>query len=76
MSRYRQAHAGILLALENASRAAGRPAPARLLAVSKTRGADEIRELAEAGQAAFGENYVQEALPKIEAQMSPFRPQV
>lgn len=68
----RQAHAGILLAMENASHAAARPhavrLPAvRLLAVSKTRGAAEIAALAETGQRAFGENYVQEALPKIEA---------
>lgn len=36
----------------------------RLLAVSKTRPAAAIRELADAGQHAFGENYVQEALAK------------
>lgn len=58
--------------MENASHAAARPhavrLPAvRLLAVSKTRGAAEIAALAETGQRAFGENYVQEALPKIEA---------
>ena len=34
--------------------------------MSKTRGAGEIAGLADAGQRAFGENYVQEALPKIE----------
>ena len=67
MNRYRPAFAGILLALENAGHAASRPAPTRLLAVSKTRSAEEIATLAEAGQRAFGENYVQEALPKIEA---------
>ena len=67
MNRYRQAHAGILLALENASRGTARPDPIRLLAVSKTRVAAEIAELAGAGQRAFGENYVQEALPKIDA---------
>jgi PLP dependent protein len=38
-----------------------------LLAVSKTCTADAVREAAEAGQVAFGENYVQEALAKIEA---------
>ena len=53
----------LLLALENAARAAGRPAP-RLLAVSKTRPAEAIRALAAQGQRAFGENYVQEALRK------------
>lgn len=36
-----------------------------MLAVSKTRPAAEIREAAAAGQYAFGENYLQEALDKI-----------
>ena len=62
-----EALAGILLAMENAPHTANRPARVRLLAVSKTSSTDEIRVLAEAGQRAFGENYVQEALPKIEA---------
>lgn len=55
-----------LLHIDNASRAAGRP-EARLLAVSKTRDAAAIAAMAAAGQRAFGENYVQEALPKIAA---------
>jgi hypothetical protein len=38
-----------------------------LLAVSKTFGADAVREAFAAGQRRFGENYVQEALAKIEA---------
>jgi len=38
-----------------------------LLAVSKTFPADAVREAVAAGQTAFGENYVQEALAKIEA---------
>jgi len=51
-----------------AARAAGRdPAGVRLLAVSKTFGADAVRAAHAAGQRAFGENYVQEALGKIEA---------
>jgi pyridoxal phosphate enzyme (YggS family) len=37
----------------------------RLLAVSKTRTADEIRALAGLGQDCFGENYLQEALEKM-----------
>lgn len=37
-----------------------------LLAVSKTRSADEVRAAADTGQTAFGENYLQEALEKIE----------
>jgi PLP dependent protein len=38
-----------------------------LLAVSKTFDATQVREAAAAGQRAFGENYVQEALDKIAA---------
>ena len=37
-----------------------------LLAVSKTFGPDAVREAFDAGQAAFGENYIQEAVEKIE----------
>jgi pyridoxal phosphate enzyme (YggS family) len=37
-----------------------------LIAVSKTFAAAAVRECAEAGQRAFGENYVQESLDKIE----------
>lgn len=49
-----------------AARAAGRPADAvRLLAVSKTHAPERIREACGAGQRAFGENYVQEALDKM-----------
>lgn len=43
------------------------PGSVRLLAVSKTRPPEELRAAAEAGQIAFGENYLQEALDKIEA---------
>ncbi len=41
--------------------------PVRLLAVSKTRSADDVRALAALGQHAFGENYVQEGVAKIRA---------
>src|SRR6478735_753657 len=51
-----------------ASTAAGRdPASVRLLAVSKTFDADAVRSAHAAGQRAFGENYVQEGVAKIEA---------
>jgi PLP dependent protein len=60
----------ILRSIAETSAAVGRP-PARLLAVSKTRSAEEIAALAAAWSAdasaeglAFGENYVQEALAK------------
>ena len=43
------------------------PEGVQLLAVSKTKPAEQLREAANAGQTAFGENYIQEALDKIEA---------
>ena len=43
------------------------PAGVQLLAVSKTFPAEAVREALAAGQAAFGENYVQEGVAKIEA---------
>jgi len=58
--------AAVLQAVESAARAAGRsPAGVRLVAVSKTFPAAAIRAAAAAGQRAFGENYLQEALGKI-----------
>jgi pyridoxal phosphate enzyme (YggS family) len=51
-----------------AARAAGRdPAAVTLLAVSKTHPAGRVVEAVEAGQWAFGENYVQEAVHKMDA---------
>jgi pyridoxal phosphate enzyme (YggS family) len=48
-----------------AARAAGRdPSEVTLVAVSKTHGADRVRELIEAGHRVFGENRVQEAQAK------------
>ncbi|WP_413613003.1 YggS family pyridoxal phosphate-dependent enzyme [Bdellovibrio sp. HCB-110] len=41
-------------------------APAEILAVSKLQSEEKIRELYHEGQRHFGENYVQEALEKIE----------
>ena len=46
-----------------------------LLAVSKTFGAGAIRNACAAGQRAFGENYVQEALAKIAA-LADLRPEI
>jgi pyridoxal phosphate enzyme (YggS family) len=43
------------------------PAGVTLVAISKTVPAEVIREAIDAGQTLFGENRVQEALPKIEA---------
>lgn len=47
--------------------AQAQPAALTLLAVSKTFGPDAVRAAFAHGQRAFGENYVQEALAKIEA---------
>jgi len=62
--KYSAVRRQIKQACENAAR---RPESVQLLAVSKTRHADEIRELHRHGQRAFGENYLQEALDKMEA---------
>lgn len=49
-----------------AAEKAGRdPASVRLVAVSKTRPATDIIAAFEAGQAVFGENYIQELVPKL-----------
>ena len=53
--------------IERAAGRAGRdPASIRLVAVSKTLPAEYVRAAADAGQVDFGENKVQEALPKID----------
>ncbi len=54
--------------IDEAARRAGRdPADIRLVAVSKTFGADHVRAAAAAGQIDFGENKVQEAVDKMAA---------
>lgn len=56
--------------ITDAAKAAGRdPASVTLVAVSKTHGADRVRELLAAGQRVFGENRVQEAKSKWPALM-------
>lgn len=57
---------GLLSPYRSASQGACETVP-RLIAVSKTRSLEEIRSAAAAGILDFGENYVQEALPKISA---------
>src|SRR5512139_3448380 len=55
----------VQMRMARASAEAGRAAQTvRLLAVSKTFGADAVRGLAACGQREFGENYLQEALEK------------
>jgi PLP dependent protein len=44
------------------------PASVTLVAVSKTKPIEAVREAMAAGQRVFGENYVQELLPKVEAE--------
>jgi pyridoxal phosphate enzyme (YggS family) len=54
--------------IEAAATAAGRsPSEVRLLAVSKTFPPEAVLEAMAAGQRAFGENYLQEALEKMQA---------
>jgi len=58
---------GVKARIARAAQAAGRdPATVTLLAVSKTHPAARVEEAKAAGQRAFGENYVQEALEKME----------
>jgi len=54
----------MLQACQQAGRA---PDSVHLLAVSKTFGADAVQQAHAAGQTAFGENYIQEAVEKITA---------
>jgi pyridoxal phosphate enzyme (YggS family) len=62
--------------IEQACAAGGRRANSvQLLAVSKTFPADAVRQACAAGQRAFGENYVQEALAKI-ADLADLRSQI
>jgi PLP dependent protein len=58
----------VLERIARACQQAGRnPADVRLLAVSKTFGPQQVLALASLGQRAFGENYLQEAIAKIDA---------
>lgn len=63
-SQFEQVKNQILQACHNNQRKAE---TVQLLAVSKTHSSDSIKALFELGQEAFGENYLQEALLKIEA---------
>ena len=63
-ARLQQIHERMRQAAEQAHRNAD---DISLLAVSKTRPASDIQQAFDAGQRLFGENYLQEALPKIEA---------
>jgi len=64
LSNLQAVHSAITQAAQLARRDA---ATISLLAVSKTMSAEQVREAYAAGQRAFGENYLQEALDKIAA---------
>jgi pyridoxal phosphate enzyme (YggS family) len=61
-SNLQQLRARMMRACTQAGRA---PQAVSLLAVSKTFGADAVRQAYAVGQTAFGENYIQEAVDKI-----------
>lgn len=62
----RDRHDAVRARIDAAAHACGRnPDSILLLAISKTFGADAVLALSGLGQRAFGENYVQEALPKM-----------
>jgi pyridoxal phosphate enzyme (YggS family) len=68
MSRIAQNLQAVIATIVAAEREAGRPEGAvQLLAVSKTFGPEAVLEAVQAGQRAFGENYLQEGLDKIRA---------
>ncbi len=63
-TRFAQTRTRIASAASKYGRA---PDSVGLVAVSKTQPAEALRAIAEIGQRDFGENYLQEALPKLEA---------
>lgn len=59
---------GVRERIERACARSGRaPSSVTLVAVSKTHPAEAVAAMAQAGQTLFGESYVQEALPKLDA---------
>ncbi|EKO3452899.1 YggS family pyridoxal phosphate-dependent enzyme [Vibrio fluvialis] len=67
MSSIQQNLEHITSQIENAQQKCGRPRSfVQLLAVSKTKPVEAILEAAQAGQRAFGENYVQEGCDKVQ----------
>lgn len=68
MNMLQQSQNQVLKEIEAACRAANRDIDSvQLLAVSKTHSSVAVNEMYQLGQHAFGENYLQEALEKIEA---------
>jgi len=67
MNQSEQSRQSVLSQIEQACQQAQRdPATVQLLAVSKTHPSLALREMYAVGQRSFGENYLQEALTKIE----------
>ena len=56
-----------LVKIQNRINAVNQHQTVTLIAVSKTRNIDELHQAIDAGQRHFGENYLQEALEKVEA---------
>ena len=68
MFHYEKAWQDVRTRVARAAREAGRPeATVQVLAVSKSQPPEAIRALYRLGQRAFGENYVQEAVAKMNA---------
>jgi pyridoxal phosphate enzyme (YggS family) len=68
MNEIPQRLAAVRARIRAAALACGRdPQAIGLLAVSKTRPVEDVRAALRAGQSAFGENYLQEALVKVQA---------
>lgn len=68
MNQFQSPYHAVLEKIQQACLNAQRnPSEVKLLAVSKTHPAEALREMYALGQRAFGENYLQEALDKIEA---------
>lgn len=67
MSKFAMQYAQVLQQITQACQTSARVvSDVHLLAVSKTRPATEIEQLYQQGQRAFGENYLQEAIVKIQ----------
>ena len=67
MNQSQQSRQSVLNQIEQACQRVQRdPATVQLLAVSKTHPASSLREMYAVGQRSFGENYLQEALAKVE----------
>lgn len=68
MNSLQQSRNQVIQQIEDACKHARRNVESvQLLAVSKTHPGESLREMYQTGQRAFGENYLQEALDKIEA---------